>query len=57
MTRRGKYKPTDRSGDVLLRLTPEQKERLKQMAEAAGMSVNEYLIRLVEVNYEGTRGT
>ncbi len=54
MTRSGKYKPTDRTGDVLLRMTPEEKRRLKEAAKAAGFSVNEYLIRLIEANWERT---
>ena len=48
MTRRNTYKPTDRSGDVLLRMTPEERTRLREMAMGAGKSVNEYVLRLIE---------
>lgn len=56
MTRSGKYKPTDRSGDVLLRMTPEEKRRLREMAMGAGMSVNEYVLRLIEREERATPG-
>lgn len=47
MTRRGTYKPADRTGDVLLRMAPEERTELREKAKAAGLSVNEYVYRLI----------
>jgi hypothetical protein len=38
-----KYKPKDRSNDVLLRLSANEKHKLKCLAGWDGVSMNEYL--------------
>ena len=43
-----RYKPRDRSNDVLLRLTKQEKEQLVRLAAMAGLSVNKYLRGIIQ---------
>lgn len=38
---------------LAIRMKPEEKEAIMQAAEAAGLSVRQYLLRLVEADREG----